>query len=77
MVGAMYSPELYTGMTSEMAVMLPLDQARWGIPFSHLCHSVHQYPASRTQRRLRLLPPQLRPSEELTSGVARGPSTVQ
>lgn len=29
MVGAMYSPELYTGMTSEMAVMLPSDQARW------------------------------------------------
>lgn len=77
MVGAMYSPELYTGMTSEMAVMLLLDLGKMGIPFSHLCHSIHQYPASRTQRRPRLLPPQLRPFEELTSGVARGPSTVQ
>lgn len=76
MVGAMYSPELYTGMTSENERHAHLDWAGW-VLFFHLCHSVHQYPASRTPRQPRLLPPPLQLFEELTSGVARGPSTVQ
>lgn len=84
MVGAMYSPELYTGMTKGLTstggdktttnishVMLKQLKNLFFLP------SLLQCRASRTQQQQQLLPPLLRPFEVLIFGVVPGLSTVQ